>query len=205
MQIRVFSVDDHPLVSEGIAAAVNSEPDMRLIGQATSGRDAIDAYRRDRPDVMLMDVALCDMSGIDAVVAIRADFPEARIVMLTTFEGDIAIRNALAAGACGYMLKTVRPTDLAGVVRRVHSGRKHIPSDVAVRLAEHVSDELLSERERVVLREVAGGNRNRDIATRLCISADTVNGHIKHILEKLGASDRTHAVVIAMRRGIISL
>lgn len=203
--IHVFSVDDQPLVCEGIAAVVNGEPDMLMIGEASNGRDAIDAFRHCRPDVTLMDIDMADMSGIDAIAAIREDFPKARVVMLTTCEGDIAIANALNAGAWGYVLKTVRPTELAGVIRRVHSGRKQIPPDVAARLAEHVGEEPLTDRERMVLREVATGNRNRDIAERLYISAETVKAHLKHIMEKLGANDRTQAVVIAIRRGIISL
>jgi DNA-binding NarL/FixJ family response regulator len=203
--IRVFSVDDQPLIREGIAALINDEPDMRMIAQASNGREAIQEFRQHRPDVTLMDVRLPDISGIEAMTAIRHEFPEARIIMLTTFEGDVEIRGALAAGARGYVLKRIPSGELAGVIRRVHGGKKQIPADVATRLAEHVGDEPLSEREQTVLERVAEGRRNREIGELLSISEDTVKGHVKHILEKLGANDRTQAVVIAARRGIIPL
>jgi DNA-binding NarL/FixJ family response regulator len=203
--IRVFCVDDQPLIREGIAALINDEPDMRMIAQASNGRDAIQEFRQHRPDVTLMDVRLPDISGIKAMMAIRHEFPDARIVMLTRFEGDMEIRSALAAGARGYVLKQIPPGELAGVIRRVHGGKKQIPADVATRLAEHVGDESLSEREQTVLEWVAEGRRNREIGELLSISEDTVKGHVKHILEKLGANDRTQAVVIAARRGIIPL
>ena len=204
-KIRVFSVDDHPLLREGIAAIIGNEPDMVMVAQAATGRDAIRLFRDHRPDVTLMDLRLPDISGIDAMLAIRGEFPEARIVILTTFEGDVEIQRALAAGARGYVLKSMPPQELAAVVRQVHAGRKRIPPEVAAHLAEHVSDESLTEREKDVLRHVAGGNRNRDIAERLFISEETVKVHVKHIMEKLGASDRTEAVTIALRRGIIEL
>jgi DNA-binding NarL/FixJ family response regulator len=204
-KIRVLSVDDHPLLREGIAAMVNNEPDLVMIAQASNGREAIQRFREHRPDVTLMDLRLPDISGIDAMIAIRQEFPEARIVMLTTFEGDVEIQRALAAGARGYILKNMPPGELLGVVRQVHAGKKRIPPEVAAHLAEHVSDEPLTERERDVLQHVAGGNRNRDIAELLFISEDTVKVHVKHIMEKLGASDRTEAVAIAVRRGIIQL
>jgi DNA-binding NarL/FixJ family response regulator len=204
-KIRVFTVDDHPLLREGIAAVINNEPDMLISGQASNGREAIQQFREQRPDVTLMDLRLPDISGIDTMIAIRNEFSDARIVMLTTFEGDVDIRRALAAGARGYILKDLPPRDLVDVVRQVHVGKKHIPAQVAAQLAEHFSDEALTEREREVLQLVAGGNRNRDIAERLFISEETVKVHIKHIMEKLDASDRTEAVTVAVRRGIIQL
>ena len=204
-KIRILSVDDHPLLRDGIAAMINSQPDMTLVGHASSGREAIASYREHQPDVVLMDLRLPDMSGIDALIAIRGEFPDARIVMLTTFEGDVEIRRALEAGARGYMLKSMPPKSLIDGVRQVYAGKKRIPAEVAAHLAEHISDEALTEREIDVLRHIAGGNRNRDIGERLFISEETVKVHIKHIMEKLGASDRTQAVAIAVRRGIIQL
>src|SRR5439155_18000869 len=161
VKIRVFTVDDHPLLREGIAAIINNEPDMLIIGQASNGREAIQQFREQRPHVTLMDLRLPDISGIDAMIAIRNEFSDARIVILTTFEGDVEIQRALAAGARGYILKSMPPRDLVDVVRQVHAGKKRIPAEVAAQLAEHVSDEALTEREREVLQHVAGGNRNR--------------------------------------------
>ena len=203
--IRVFSVDDHPLLREGIAAIINSQPGMRLIAQAATGREAIQQYREHRPDVTLMDLRLPDMSGIDTMIAIRGEFADARIVMLTTFEGDDEIQRALAAGARGYVLKSLPPKELADVVRQIHAGKKRIPHEVAAQLAEHLADESLTDREREVLRLVSAGNRNREIGDLLRISEETVKVHVKHIMEKLGASDRTEAVTIAVRRGFIEL
>jgi DNA-binding NarL/FixJ family response regulator len=203
--IRILSVDDHPLLQEGIAAMIRSQPDMELAGEARSGQDALEKFRETRPDVVLMDLRLPDMNGIDAMIAIRGEFPEARVVVLTTFEGDAEIRRALAAGARGYLLKSMPPRELLDGIRQVHAGKKRIPAEVAARLAEHLSDESLTAREVEVLRQVASGNRNRDIAERLFISEETVKVHVKHIMDKLGASDRTEAVAIALRRGIIQL
>jgi DNA-binding NarL/FixJ family response regulator len=204
-RIRVFSVDDHPLLREGIAAIINNQPDMQVIGQAANGHDAVEGFKKHRPDVTLMDLRLPDMSGIDAMTAIRAEFPEARVILLTTFEGDVEIKRALEAGARGYLLKSMPPKELVEVIRQVHVGKKRVPPQLAAQLAEHMSDEALTTREIEVLGQIAGGNRNRDIAEQLFISEETVKVHIKHIMEKLGASDRTQAVAIGIRRGIIQL
>jgi DNA-binding NarL/FixJ family response regulator len=204
-KIRVFCVDDHPLLHEGIAAVIGNQPDMELVGFASNGRDAIQRYPQFSPEVTLMDLRLPDMSGIDAMIAIRGDFPEARIIILTTFEGDVEIRRALEAGARAYVLKSMPPKSLVEVIRRVHAGKKHILPEIAAHLAAHYSDDALTDREVEVLRRIADGNRNRDIAEKLFISEETVKVHIKHIMEKLAASDRTQAVAIAVRRGIISL
>jgi DNA-binding NarL/FixJ family response regulator len=204
-RIRVLSVDDHPLMREGIAAIVNNQQDMRIVALAANGGEAVRMYRQHRPDVTLMDLRLPDMSGIDVLVAIRAEFADARVIMLTTFEGDVDIQRALKAGARGYLLKSTPPKDLIETIRQVHAGQKAIPSYIAAHLAEHLGDEALTEREVEVLRHVAEGNRNRDIAGKLFISEETVKVHLKHIMDKLGASDRTQAVAIAVRRGIIRL
>ncbi len=205
VQIRVLSVDDHPLLREGIAALINNQPDMSLVAEASNCSEAVQQFREHRPDVTLMDLRLPDASGIDAMIAIRAEFADARIIMLTTFEGDVEIQRALEAGARGYMLKSMASRDLVDVIRQVHAGKKRVPAEVANQLAEHLSDEALTAREIDVLRQLAGGNRNRDIAVRLYISEETVKVHVKHIMEKLGATDRTQAVAIAVRRGIIQL
>jgi DNA-binding NarL/FixJ family response regulator len=204
-KIRVFSVDDHPLLREGIGALVNNQSDMMLVAEASTGAEAIQRFKQHMPDVTLMDLRLPDMSGIDILIAIRSEFPEARVIMLTTFEGDVEIHRALQAGARGYLLKNMPPSQLLDVIRQVHAGKKRIPAEIASQLAEHLADESLTEREVEVLRQVADGNRNRDIARNLFISEETVKVHIKHIMEKLGATDRTQAVAIGVRRGIIQL
>ena len=203
--IRILCVDDHPLMREGITAVIQNEPDMLVIGEASNGQEALQAFRKHRPDITLMDLRLPDMSGIDALIAIRAEYAAARVIMLTTFEGDAEIQRALQAGAQGYMLKSMPRKRLVEMIRKVHAGAKSIPTEIAAHLAEHLGDEFLTRREVDVLQKMAGGNRNRDIAEQLFISEETVKGHVKHIMEKLRASDRTEAVAIAVRRGIIHL
>ncbi|MGA2902329.1 MAG: response regulator transcription factor [Candidatus Korobacteraceae bacterium] len=203
--IRVLTVDDHPLLREGICTLINSQPDMSIVGEASTGAEALERFRELRPDITLMDVRLPDKNGIEAMLAIRSEFPNARVIMLTTSEGDVEIQRALGAGAQGYILKSMPPKDVVDAVRIVHAGRKRIPPGIAAHLAEHYADEDLTAREIEVLQHVAGGNRNRDIADRLFISEETVKVHIKHIMEKLGANDRTQAVAIAIKRGMIHL
>jgi DNA-binding NarL/FixJ family response regulator len=204
-QIRVFSVDDHPVIREGIAALINSKPDMRVVAQASTGSEAIEGFGEHQPDVTLMEVRLPDMSGIDAMSAILRRFPEARIIMFSTSECSGEIQRALTEGARSYLFKSMPPKDLAGAVRTVHAGKKHLTPDVAARLAEHLGDEALTQREVGVLRLLAAGNRNRDISQSLLLSEETVKSYLKHISEKLRASNRTHALAIAIRRGFVLL
>ncbi len=203
--IRILSVDDHPLVREGVGAVINSQADMSLAGTASNGREGIETFRALRPDVTLMDLRLPDLSGLDVMIAIRSEFPDARVIMLTTFEGDVDAQRALKAGARGYMLKSMHPKQMVDMIRQVHAGRKCIPAEIASGLAEHLGDEALSQREVEVLQQVAAGHRNRDIAAKLFIAEETVKVHLKHIMGKLGANDRTQSVTIAARRGIIQL
>ena len=203
--IRILTVDDHQLLREGIAAVLESQEDMTLVGQATNGREAIESFRRHRPDVTLMDLRMPDMSGIEAITAIRAEFPNARIIVLTTYSGDAQAAAALKAGAVGYLLKNLVRKELLETIRAVHCGKRRIPPEVATGIAEHVADDALTDREIEVLRRVAGGNSNKLIAAELGISEGTVKTHMKSILPKLDASDRTHAVMIALKRGILDL
>jgi DNA-binding NarL/FixJ family response regulator len=205
LPIRVLSVDDHHLLQQGIAAVITSEPDMQLVAQASSGPEAILLFREHLPDITLMDLRLPGLSGIDAMIAIRAEFPKARIVMLTTFDGDAEVQRALRAGASGYFLKSAPPRDLVAAIRHVHAGNKRIQPEVLAQIAEHMGEEDLTAREIEVLKLVVGGRRNREIGTELYISEETVKVHLKHIMEKLGARDRTHAVALAERRGIIRI
>ena len=203
--IRILTVDDHPLLREGIAALVASQSDMKVVGEASNGIEALEMFRKHRPDVTLMDLVMPGMKGVDAIIAIRAEFPEARIVVLTTYTGDVQILRALKAGARGYLLKGLLRKELLETIRTVHGGGKRIPPEVAAQLAEHAGDEALSAREIEVLRLIAGGNANKQIADQLSITEETVKGHVKNILAKLSANDRTHAVTIGLKRGIIEL
>jgi DNA-binding NarL/FixJ family response regulator len=203
--IRILSVDDHHLLREGVAAIINDQPDMRVIAEASSGPEAVQLFRQHRPDVTLMDLRLPGLSGIDAVIAIRAEFPSARILILTTFDGDVEVQRALQSGACGYLLKSAPPDDLVEAVRQVKAGGKRVQKELLQQTAEHMGEDELTEREIEVLKHVADGHGNREIGERLFISGETVKVHMKHIKEKLGAKDRTHAVALAERRGIIRL
>lgn len=203
--IGVLSVDDHPLLREGIAALVNAESDMKLIAEATNGQEAIEKFRLHRPDVTLMDLQMPALNGIEAIIGIRSEFPNARVIVLTTYAGDVQVLRALKAGARGYVLKGNVRRELLDTIRAVHAGQKRIPPEVAAELADHAADDDLSSREIDVLRLIAAGNANKEIAARLGIAEETVKSHITNILAKLGANDRTHAVTTALKRGIIEL
>lgn len=203
--IRILCVDDHALLREGIAAVVDGQPDMELVGSASNGRDAVEAFRRLRPDVTLMDIRMPDLNGIQAINLIRYEFPQARFIVLTTYPGDVQALGALKAGASGYLLKSGLGTELLVAIRVVHEGKRFIPPDVAAELARHATDEALSSREIEVLRRVAAGESNKRIAHALEITESTVKSHIRSILPKLHANDRTQAVTIALKRGIFEL
>jgi DNA-binding NarL/FixJ family response regulator len=203
--IRILTVDDHPLVREGIAAVLEAQPDMMLIAEASSGFEAIALFRGHRPDVTLMDLRMPDMSGLQTIATIRAEFPNARIIVLTTYSGDVQAAAALKAGARGYLLKSLVRSELLETIRAVHAGNRRVPAEVATEIAEHVADDDLTGREVEILKRVASGWSNKVIAAQLSISEDTVKTHMKSVLEKLGARDRTHAVTIALRRGIFDL
>ena len=203
--IRILTVDDHQLLREGIAAVLEGQPDMVLVGQASNGREAIEGFRQHRPDVTLMDLRMPGMSGIEAITAIRAEFPNARIIVLTTYAGDVQAAGALKAGASGYLLKNLVRKELLETIRAVHAGKRRVPPEIATEIAEHIADDALTVREIDVLRRVAAGKSNKVIAAELDISEGTVKTHMKSILPKLDASDRTHAVMIALKRGILDV
>ena len=203
--IRILTADDHALLRQCIASLGEIEPDMELVAQASTGREAIEQFRRHRPDITLMDLQMPDISGIEAIIAIRGEFPDARIVVLTTYAGDVQVARALKAGARGYLLKGNVHTDLLETIRAVHAGRKRIPPEVASELAMHTAEEQLTARELEVLNLIANGNANKEIAAQLAVAEDTVKKHVTSILEKLAANDRTHAVTIGLERGIIEL
>ena len=205
LEISILCVDDHPLFLEGIATAIGSQDDMRLAAVASTGREAIEQFRRVRPDITLMDLRLPDMNGIAAMVAIRSEFPQARVIILTNLDGDADIQRALAAGARAYLIKSTPLAEFVDVIRKVEQGRTHLPTVLAQNLVEHIESDVLSDREVEILTQLAEGKRNREIGACLGISEGTVKSHVRHILEKLGAKDRTEALSIAIRRGIIHL
>ena len=204
-QIRVLAVDDHPLVREGIAGLVGVQPDMTLVAQAANGRDAIQQFRTHRPDVTLMDLQMPEMNGLDALIAIRTEFPDAKVIVVTTYEGDVHILRALKAGALGYLLKNTLHSELLQTIRAVHAGKRSLSPEVSFQVAEHMGDEALTPAEVAVLRLIAAGNANKEIADQLHVTEDTVKGRVKSILSKLDANDRTHAAIISLKRGIIEL
>lgn len=203
--IRILSVDDHPLLREGVASLLAGHADLKLVAEASNGREAVEQFRTHRPDVTLMDLQMPDMNGVDAMIAIRNEFPRARIIVLTTYAGDVQVLRALEAGAQAYLLKSALRKELPDAIRLVHAGQKRIVPEVATTLAEHAADDTLSAREVEVLRLIAVGNANKMIAAQLSITEETVKGHVKNILSKLAANDRTHAVTLALKRGIIDL
>lgn len=203
--IRILTVDDHPLLRKGIAALVNGEPDLKLVAEASNGNEAIDAFRSHRPDVTLMDLQMPEVDGLEAIDRIRREFPEARIIVLTTYSGDTQVLRALKAGATGYILKGHVHKELLDAIRAVHAGQKRIPAEIAAELAEHATDDALTERELDVLRLIGAGNSNKQIADKLSIGEATVKSHVTNILSKLGANDRAHSVTIGLKRGIIEL
>ena len=203
--IRVLTVDDHALLRKGIRTLLGAESDMQLVGEASTGREAIEAFRIHQPDVTLMDLQMPDMNGVEAIIAIRGEFPEARIIVLSTYSGDVQVVRAMRAGARAYLLKGNVNRELLATIRAVHSGEKRIPIEIAADLAEHTGEDDLSEREVQVLRLIAAGNANKEIAAQLDLAEDTVKKHVTNILSKLGANDRTHAVTIGLKRGIIEL
>jgi DNA-binding NarL/FixJ family response regulator len=204
-RIKILTVDDHPVLREGIAALLEGQEDMILVAEAVNGRDAIEQFRTHRPDVTLMDLQMPGVNGINAIVSIRSEFPQARILVLTTYKGDVHAARALDAGACGYLLKSALRKDLLDTIRAIHSGRKRIPPEIAIGIAEHHSSDTLTARELEVLTLVAAGNANKIVASELGVSEETVKGHMSSILAKLNANDRTHAVTIALKRGILQL
>jgi DNA-binding NarL/FixJ family response regulator len=201
--IRILSVDDHPLIRQGIAGLVATQADMNLVAQAANGREAIQQFHRHRPDITLMDLQMPEMSGLDAIIAIRGEFPEARIIVLTTYAGDVQALRALKAGARAYLLKDSLHKELLATIRAVQAGRKSMSPEVSFQLAEHATDDALTSAEVRVLRLIAEGNANKEIAAQLSTSEDTVKGQVRNILSKLGAKDRTHAAMIGLKRGII--
>ena len=203
--IRVLAVDDHPLLRDGISALIGNQTDMELVAEASTGREALDLFRTHRPDITLMDLQMPEMSGIDAISAIRGEFPDARIIMLTTHAGDVQVSRALKAGARAYLLKGLLRKELLETIRAVFAGQKRVSVEIAAEIAEHVTDDGLTPREVDVLRLVARGNANKAVAAQLSLTEETVKSHMRNILAKLGANDRTHAVAIGLKRGIIEL